>query len=1054
MLRAVVFWFVVLSSAAPAAAQVPIVYTRCARTTETIDLTVGGATRTMRGVDVYDILPDVTHFLSGFNAPCDLVLRAADGSERVLYDCSSSSSETDACAAMDPAVSFDGRTIAFAVFRGTLEPIAEYVDPRVIDPGASGGTMRVDLPSRYLEAGRASLYLADVATGVVTELPWVDGHFDAGPAFLPNGRIAFTSTRDDHRTTIVFGTGGAGSRGVRLYAIDPDGRNIDLSSHHGIGTEEHPFVLRDGRVAYSSWQLGLGIPFRYTNGSPGGFTTIANLFNLYVQEPDGAHNFALYGQHSGDHQYTTSLGHDHKAAHFLTQTSDGRVWFADYYRGNNNGFGVVAGIMPEPEGQEGFPPSEETALGDIYAPRDAITLARWASSGDNMASVMETPRVTVPGYADPLLFAGKLSHPAALPDNGLMVAWAKGPCSTVSGSDRAFEELGLPVPPLTSGSGSGTAMNLVTSLGIDNPGCDAGIYRATTIPSMHPRDLEVVVDTVEWHEIQARAVVPYSAIHDVDTPIVRGRSDTLVSRSELEVGTPFGMLGAASILDRETHPQGGIHFQGEHQFHLQGTDTIEYEDDELCGVRILAVLPNRGDRDYEAIENAAGERLAILGEIAVRNYDASGAARLDPSGAPDTSFLVRFPANAPYFMQGIDCDGRTLNTDQTWQALRPGEMKTCGGCHVHSRPSRVEFDQTFASTAEYRVPTLGLGTVPLLAGSTGGAPAIRTVEGYGIQIDFARDIAPIFERRCVSCHGGASPAAGLPLDRPGIEDASGGSPSTWWCLAADRGQACLPEGARFDTGAGGSGTAFRRPQLTRYVRAFNSRASLLYWKAANRRTDNRTDATFTTASARDDIDLDFGADHPTEITPEELSVLSRWIDLGSPGGPMEIRDTQRPTLHLSAIVESDTRVTELRVGTADIGAGIDPASLEVCVLAPGTRDCETTLDADAAMYGVVALPLEPPLDDPDREVLARVTDVAGNVTESIRTVRWLLSAPTPPPPAPDGGLWPDGGTRGPGPGGGPGDDVTGGCGCDASRSRGALEWLALAAFALRRRKRS
>lgn len=73
----------------------------------------------------------------------------------------------------------------------------------------------------------------------------------------------------------------------------------------------------------------------------------------------------------------------------------------------------------------------------------------------------------------------------------------------------------------------------------------------------------------------------------------------------------------------------------------------------------------------------AGERIAILGEFSVINRDANGARIIDPSGHPDTSFLVRFPANTPYLMQGIDCDGRTLNTDQTWQHLRPGEKKTC-----------------------------------------------------------------------------------------------------------------------------------------------------------------------------------------------------------------------------------------------------------------------------------------------------------------------------------------------------------------------------------------
>ena len=73
-------------------------------------------------------------------------------------------------------------------------------------------------------------------------------------------------------------------------------------------------------------------------------------------------------------------------------------------------------------------------------------------------------------------------------------------------------------PPLTSGSGSGTAMNVVTSLELDTPGCDAGIYRVTTIPSLHPSDLALVVDHRDWHEIQARALVPYAAIHGMERP--------------------------------------------------------------------------------------------------------------------------------------------------------------------------------------------------------------------------------------------------------------------------------------------------------------------------------------------------------------------------------------------------------------------------------------------------------------------------------------------------------------------------------------------------------
>ncbi|MFO0556791.1 MAG: hypothetical protein U0269_02110 [Polyangiales bacterium] len=989
---------------------VPIVYVRCARTTATVEVsgmvTVGGvsrmATRTMRGLDVYDVFPDVTHFFSGFSAPCDLVYRAADGNERVLHDCSSSSTDASACAAMDPAVSFDGRTVAYAVFRGTITHPSENVLASVIDPAAENRDQYATrYPNRILQATEAQLHLVDVATGRVTALPHTRGTFDSGPAWLPSGRITFTSSRDGASSTQVPGSTSSG-RASQLWTMDIDGRNAEIASHHGLGREEHPLVLKDGRVAYSSWQVFGALPFRYGNGTVGGFNTLDNMFNLYVQDPDGAHPFALYGQHSGDHTPTTSIGVGHTAAHFIAQTTDGRVWTTDYYRANNNGLGALVGFVAPDEGQEGIAPGPMVPVGDWYAPRTMVNAGRWSNNSDQMAIPMPVPAYSVPTYRDPLPFAGKLGHPAALPGNRLMAVWGKGACSIVSGNE-VFRALGRAAPAATSGSGAGTAMNVITSLGLDTPGCDAGIYLFSRIPSMHPSDLQLIVDRPEWHEIQARAVVPYMEIFGVERPVERRPNALTTRRAELQPAQPFGLLGAASIIDRETAPAGGIHFAGEHQFQLQGTDTIRYNDSDLCGVRILGVQPNRGDVNvvYREINDLSGEKVVILGEFAVRNYDAMGRPRMDPSGMVDTSFLARIPANVPYLMQAIDCDGRTLNTDQTWQHVRPGEMKTCGGCHVHSRPSRSSFEQSWAAGAEYRPARLGEGTVPLLTGSTGAAVNTRSVPGYALQIEFERDVLPIFNARCASCHSGATPAGNLALDRAGIAGPTMSAPaSTWWCLVRDRSQSCVPPAQRFVSNAGSMGsTALRRPQATRYIRAFNALGSLLYWKAAGRRTDGNMDSTFTSASPADDRDIDFGPAHPTTITPEELGLLSRWIDIGSPGGAGALRDTTKPTLTMAGVVDGAS-VTALRVGTIDVPSGIDPASLEVCVV-EGDAGCGPNLATMAAMHDAVEIRLSAPLTNPETEVRARVRDRAGNETVLQKTVRWLLGMSPPAIALPD-----------------------------------------------------
>lgn len=97
----VFFIFAILEFPTAYAQDTEIVYSRCERTTTTYDLTgtvtIKGQTqtitRTMDGLDIYDVLPDVTNFLSGFTAPCDLVFRDSNGIETVIYDCSSTSTQ-------------------------------------------------------------------------------------------------------------------------------------------------------------------------------------------------------------------------------------------------------------------------------------------------------------------------------------------------------------------------------------------------------------------------------------------------------------------------------------------------------------------------------------------------------------------------------------------------------------------------------------------------------------------------------------------------------------------------------------------------------------------------------------------------------------------------------------------------------------------------------------------------------------------------------------------------------------------------------------------------
>ena len=988
----------------------PIVYSRCKRTTDsftiTADVPVGGvptsSSRTFPIMDGYDVMPDVKNFFTDISGPCDLVYRDASGVETVIYDCSTTGSTVGqaSCAALDAQVSPDGTKIAFSVFRGTLSNFLEAFDARTINPDADAGYLIPGdvgsyhrLPNkRLIVSGAELMYRNMIASTNHTILPYAVGTWDSGPTFLTNNRVAFTSTRDGHRTTLIFRGPSSSITGTRIWSVDLDGKNLSLDSHHSLSQEQHPFILKNGRVAYSSWQILGGLPFRHNNGSAGYFTTEHNLFQVFSQYPDGSENFALCCMHSGDHT-PSYYGEDHNAGHFITQTTDERIWFVDYYRGNNQGLGAVIGFMEEPM-IEGFGLNDGIAgHQDLFAPRDAINLASWAVNSDNSATIT-VAGVSHPNYAGQIPWYGKLGHPFAMTSNGLGVVWGKGNCSIVT-NHLIFSELGLGTqPPVSSGNGSGSYANHMYLIGRDIPACDLGIYKTTTIPSSHPSDLSVIVDTEEWHELFPRVVLPYQDIYGVVEPKVHPMAHIRSPHWSLTPGEPFGLLGAPSIVDRETEPFYGITFQNgahpEHQFNLAGTDTIDYTDDELCGIRLLGLFPNRGLNTHTEINNVWGERVSILGELHVKHYDGLGNRILDPLGNPDTSFLVKLPANVPHITQAIDCDGRTLNTDQTWQTVKPGEMKTCGGCHVHSRETLLDFHQSYAATTNYTIPELGKGVVPLLNGKTGDVVNIRTENAYGLRITLEDDIKPIFDARCISCHGDSSPAAGVHSSNTSISDGYSATSSTWFCLVRDYTQSCVPEELKISvTGMYTSGSCavngpcFRRPQLTKYMRALNSRGSLLLWKAANQRLDNRTDG-------EDAQDINFGADHPTTITAEELGILSRWIDMGAPAGPQELKDTQKPTLHLAANVVSN-EITQLIVGTVDLGAGINPASLNVCLVSGGS--CGSNLAGTAEMHGMHTITLDTAISDPNQIIRASVSDTATspNTTTVEFTAGYLMS---------------------------------------------------------------
>ena len=137
--------------------------------------------------------------------------------------------------------------------------------------------------------------------------------------------------------------------------------------------------------------------------------------------------------------------------------------------------------------------------------------------------------------------------------------------------------------------------------------------------------------------------------------------------------------------------------------------------------------PHGGPSGGQLFFSHAMERLRILGEIPLRKFDGGGNPILDAEGHPDTSFLLKVPANTPFTFQTLDRNGMVLNMAQTWHQLRPGEIRNnCGGCHAHSQKPTL-FKDTAAAKPDWAAVLALSGTHLHLYGK-GEARAVAPTE--------------------------------------------------------------------------------------------------------------------------------------------------------------------------------------------------------------------------------------------------------------------------------------------------------------------------------------
>jgi cytochrome c553 len=117
-----------------------------------------------------------------------------------------------------------------------------------------------------------------------------------------------------------------------------------------------------------------------------------------------------------------------------------------------------------------------------------------------------------------------------------------------------------------------------------------------------------------------------------------------------------------------------------------------------------------------AIGNGTWDVKKVLGDAAVQE---------DGSAA----FIV--PARTPVYFQALDEKGYAVQTMRSWSTLQPGEVSSCVGCHEPK------------NSAPLPRPSLAQRL---------GPQALTPFYGPARGFSFRKEIQPILESKCISCH--------------------------------------------------------------------------------------------------------------------------------------------------------------------------------------------------------------------------------------------------------------------------------------------------------------
>jgi hypothetical protein len=194
-----------------------------------------------------------------------LMVRERSGKLRVLVD------STRLIDVADPCVSWDGKRVLFS---GIVHPDSNW---RIFEIGVDGKNFRqLTFSDRVLDLSQFG-----------ASAPLFQRYDDFDPCYLPNGKIAFASTRYPSLAMVER------VRTSNIYVMEADGKNLRRITSERNGGEEPTVDPVTGRIVYARWWANIDRPSNVTRNNLSRedatalTSDIGNIWHAVAINPDG-----------------------------------------------------------------------------------------------------------------------------------------------------------------------------------------------------------------------------------------------------------------------------------------------------------------------------------------------------------------------------------------------------------------------------------------------------------------------------------------------------------------------------------------------------------------------------------------------------------------------------------------------------------------------------------------------------------------------------------------------------------------------------------------------